>query len=164
MRATPLQASIVDIHAAHAEVAHDFVVRLDRERLSIGLRGAEAFIVHEEEGFFADERTADGATKLVLHEMIVAHRAEAARVHGTVAEEFVSGAVEFAGAGMSNDVDLTAACAAHVGGVAAGFDLKLLNRVRRWAEVLGIEGGIGIGGAVEQEEIGIGASAADDDG
>src|SRR4030095_9566754 len=61
------------------------------------------------------------------------------------------------------DVDLPAAGAAHVGGVAAGFDLKFFDGVGRWAEILRIESRVGVGGAVEQKEICVGACAADDD-
>ena len=72
--------------------------------------------------------------------------------------------MELAGARRGHDVDLAAARAAHLGRVAAGLHLELLHRVRRRAEVLGVEGRVRIGGAVQQEVVRVRPVAADRDG
>ena len=108
--------------------------------------------------------SADRCAEVVLDEEIsAAHLVERVGVHGAVAQELVGGSVEAAGSGAGDDVDLPAARAAHFGRVAAGLYLELLHGVGRSAEVLGAESGIGVGGAVEQEVIRVGAAAADAD-
>ena len=57
------------------------------------------------------------------------------------------------GAAARYDVDLSSACAAHIGCVTAGFYLELHDRIWRRTEVLRVECRIGIGRAVEQEEV-----------
>ena len=94
--------------------------------------------------------------------MIVSHRRKGAGIHCAVAEKFVNRSVVLAGAGMRDDIDLAAACASHIGGVAARFHLKFLDRIGRRAQVLRIKGGIGVCGAVEQEKVRIRAAATDD--
>ncbi len=96
--------------------------------------------------------------------MIVAHGCEGTGVHGAVAEKFIDGAVVVVGAGAGDDVDLAAPGTSHVSGVAAGDHLELHHRVGRWAEVLGVERGVGVGRAVQKEEVGVVASASDDHG
>src|SRR5581483_11663591 len=66
-----------------------------------------------------------------------------------------------AGTRTRNDINLTAARTTHICGVAAGFHLKLLNRVWRCAEILCAEGGVRIGGAIEQKVVGVRPAAAD---
>src|SRR5437762_2946519 len=95
--------------------------------------------------------------------MIVAHGAKRAGIHGAVTQKFVDRAVVLAGAGMGDDVDLAAACSAHVRGVTAGFHLEFLYGIGRGAQVLRVERGIRVGRAVEEKEIGVWAAAADDD-
>ena len=92
--------------------------------------------------------------------MIVAHGFESAGIHGAVAKKLVDSSVVLAGTGMRDDIDLAAAGAAHVGGVAAGFHLKFLHGIGRRAEVLRVEGGIGVGGAVEEEIVRVRTGAA----
>ena len=67
-------------------------------------------------------------------------------------------------AGAGDDVDLAAACTAHVCGIAARLYLELLHRIGRGAHVLGTECGIRVGRPVEQEVIPIGAASADTHG
>jgi len=94
--------------------------------------------------------------------VIVAHRGKRAGIHRAVAKKFVDSAVELAGAGVCDDIDLTAAGAAHVRGVAAGFNLKFANGVWRGTEILRVECGIGVGGTIEKEKIGVGAATSND--
>ena len=68
------------------------------------------------------------------------------------------------GAAAGYDIDLSAAGSAHVGGVTAGFDLELHDCIGRWTQVLGVERGIRVGYAIEQEEVGIRAAASGYDG
>ena len=72
--------------------------------------------------------------------------------------------MELAGALAGDDVDLTAARAAELGQVAAGLHLKLLDRVGRWAQVDGVEGGVRVGNTVQEKVIGVGPVAADANG
>src|SRR6266403_829874 len=65
---------------------------------------------------------------------------------------------------MRDDIDLAAAGASHIGGVAARFHLKFLDRIRRRAQVLRVESGIRLCGAVEQEEVSVWTAATDDHG
>src|SRR5712675_224393 len=95
--------------------------------------------------------------------MIVAHRAKGACVHGAVAQKLVDRSVVLAGAGMGDDVDLAAACSAHVRGVAAGFHLEFFYGIGGGAQVLCVESRIRVGGAIEEEKIGVWAAAADHD-
>src|SRR5712672_3976601 len=94
--------------------------------------------------------------------MIVSHRAKGAGVHGAVTQKFVDRSVVLAGAGMGDDVDLAAAGSAHIRGVAAGFHLEFFYAIGRGAQILRVEGGIGVGRAVEEKEIGVWAAASDD--
>ena len=64
---------------------------------------------------------------------------------------------------LCDDVDLTAARPSHLGRIAAGLYLEFVNRIRRRAEILGIEGRFGVGDAVQQKVIGIRAVSADRD-
>ena len=82
-------------------------------------------------------------------------------VHIAVAQELVGRAVEMAGPGAGDDIDLAASCSAHLGRITARLDLELLHRVGRRAQILGAEGRVGVGGAVEQKVICIGAASAD---
>src|SRR6267154_2619050 len=95
--------------------------------------------------------------------MIVAHRAKGAGINSAVTQKFVDCAVVLAGARMGDDVDLAAACSAHVRGVAAGFHLEFLYGVGGGAQILRVEGGVGVGRAVEEEKVGVWAAAADHD-
>src|SRR5262249_43265361 len=52
----------------------------------------------------------------------------------------------------------------HVGGVAAGCDLKFHHRIRRRTEILRVKCRIRIGRAIQQEEIGIRTRAPNHDG
>jgi hypothetical protein len=155
---------IVDLEGAHAEVARELSLRGNGEDLGVRLRKTETFVIHKEEclAILAEQRAPERRAVVVLHEVIVAHRAEGAGIHRAVAQEFVSGAVVLVRPRARDDVDLTAASAAHVGGVAAGLDLELHHGVGRGAQVLGVKGWIGVGGAIEQKEVGIGTRAADD--
>src|SRR5258707_14793055 len=65
---------------------------------------------------------------------------------------------------MRDDIDLAAAGASHIGGVAARFHLKFLDRIRRRAQVLRVESGIRVCGAVEQEKVRVWTAATDDHG
>ena len=112
--------------------------------------------------FFPTERSSEGRSEVVLHQMIVSHGAKGARVHRSVAKKLVDRAVILVGTRVRDNVDLTAACAAHVRRVAAGFHLEFFYRVRRRAQVLGVEGRIRVGRPVQQEKVRIGATAAND--
>jgi len=65
--------------------------------------------------------------------MVVAHRPECARVHGAITQEFVDSTVVLVRARARDDVDLPATSTAHVGCVAAGFDLEFHHCVGRGA-------------------------------
>src|SRR5258708_14844224 len=93
--------------------------------------------------------------------MIVAHRAKGAGVHGAVTQKLVDRSVVLAGAGMRDDVDLAAACSAHVRGVAAGLHLEFLYGVGGGAEILRVEGVIRGGRPVKEETLCVCAAAAD---
>ncbi len=126
---------------------------------------AETFIIDKEESFGVCDGTAEGRAKIILHEKFgAAHIAEGVSVHGAVAQEFVSGTVELIGAAAGDDIDLAAAGPAHFSGVAAGLHLEFLYGIGRGAEIEGIEGGVGVAAAVEEEIVGVGAVAADADG
>ena len=157
---------IVEFHRAHAEVALDFSESGDGKDLSIRLREAEAFIIHEEKGslVFAEKWATEGSAEIVLHQVIVTHGLERAGIQRAVAEKFVGGAMILARPGAGDDVDLSAARAAHVSGVAAGDDLELHHGIGRGAEILRVEGWVGVGGAVKQEEVSVRTGAADYDG
>src|SRR5262249_49017439 len=92
--------------------------------------------------------------------MVVAHGTEGGGVDGAVPQKFVCRTVELTGAGVGDDVDLTASGTTHVRGVAAGLYLKFLDGVRRRAEILRVEGWVGVGRAIEQKEVGVGPRAA----
>ena len=93
--------------------------------------------------------------QIILNQVIVSHRCKGAGVHGAIAEKFVHRSVVLVGSGTRHNVDLSATSAAHVGCIAARFNLELHHRVGRWAQVLGIERRVRICGTVQQEEVGI---------
>ena len=76
------------------------------------------------------------------------HLVEGARVERVVSEELVSRAVERVRPRARDDVDLTAARAAHLCRVAAGLHTELLDGVGRRTQVERVEGGVGVGRAV----------------
>src|SRR5580765_1137122 len=92
--------------------------------------------------------------------MIVAHGPKRGRIHGAVAQEFIGRSMEPIGSAARDNVYLSPARSSHVGCVAAGFNLELHDRVGRRTQVLGVEGRVGIGGAIEQEEVGVWSIAA----
>src|SRR5579862_7213199 len=96
--------------------------------------------------------------------MVVPHGGERTGVYGAIAQEFVNRAVVLIGPRAGDDVDLATAGTSHVGCIAAGLYLELHYGVGRGAEILRVEGRVGVGRAVKQEEVGVGASAADHDG
>src|SRR6266851_6891790 len=155
---------VINFDRAYAEITQDFGLGGDGQNLRVGLGKAKAIIVDEEKSFLSDERTAEGSAKIVLHQVIVANGLEGAGIHGAIVEKFVNRSVKLIGAGMRDDIDLAAAGASHVRGVAAGFDLKFLDGIGRRTEVLRVEGGIGVCGPVEQEKVRVGASATEDHG
>ncbi len=61
--------------------------------------------------------------------MIVAHGLEGGCIQRAVAVKLVDRSVVLAGAGMRDDIDLSAARPSHIGCVAACFHLKFLHRV-----------------------------------
>src|SRR6185503_8894855 len=124
---------------------------------------AKAFIVHEEESLVPYDRSAERRTKVILHQVIVPHGVERSGIHESIAQELVHGSVISVAAATSDDVDLAASGAAHLRRIATGLDFELLNRIRRRAQVLGIEGGVGIGRAIQEEVVAIGATSADAD-
>src|SRR5262249_59145991 len=134
------------------------------ENRGVGLGQAKTLVVHKEKSVLLKRGGGERSAVVVLHQMVVAHGAEGGGVHRAVAQKFVDRAMKPAGAGVRDDVDLAAAGAAHVGGVTAGFDLEFFDRVGRGTEVLRVEGRIGVGGAVEQEEIGVRPGAAGNHG
>lgn len=81
----------------------------------------EFFVIGEEEGFVLLDRRADGTTKLIAFEAGNGGSVEeVARVKGIVAEEFVDGAVELVGSGLSDDEHLCARTFAVFGAVRIG--------------------------------------------
>jgi hypothetical protein len=65
---------------------------------------------------------------------------------------------------LGHYVDLASAGAAQLGGVASGLYLKFTDSVGRETEILRVERGVGIGGAVDQEIVGVWPVAADAQG
>ena len=156
---------IVDGDAAHLEIAGDFLGRGNRLGHRIGLGMPVTFVVEKEKGFVVNEGTAERSAKIVLHEKFRrAHRSERVRVHRSVAQEIVGRAVKRVASGASDDIDLPAAGSSHFRGIAAGFHLEFLHRVRRGAETHGIECRVRVGGAVKQEIVRVRPVAADADG
>ncbi len=80
--------------------------------------------------------------------VIAGHFVESSRIESVVPQEFIQGAMELACARFGIDVDLSAACPAHVSRVASGLDLELLYGVGRQTNVLRVEGGISIGDTI----------------
>ena len=99
--------------------------------LSIRSGQPQAFGVDEKESIFLDERAAERGAEIVLYQVIVAHGLKCAGVHGPAAQKFIRSSVKLAGAGMGDDIDLSAARAAHIRGIAACFHLEFFHRVRR---------------------------------
>src|ERR1700738_3492850 len=125
----------------------------------------QPFVIDEEKSLGVDDRAAERRTEIVLDEEFgAAHVAEGVGVHGAIAQKFVGRSVELIGAALGDDVDLTTASAAHFRGIAAGLHFEFLHGIWGGAEVKCVEGGIGIGGAIEEEIVGGGAIAADADG
>src|SRR5215472_1733595 len=63
-------ARVVNDHTAVLKIAADLLRSWDGLSHRIGLRMPKAFIVEEEEGFVANERTAQGSTEIVLYEKL----------------------------------------------------------------------------------------------
>jgi hypothetical protein len=133
---------------------------------------ADDFGVEEEEGpvaavveFGDDDGAAEGAAELVEAEGGAAGAAavgeEVVGVEFVVAEEFVGGEVEVVGATFGDDVEDAAGGAAIFGGEAIGFDLELLDHVGVGVDDGLVLAGGGIGGAVEEELVRVGALAVD---
>ena len=156
---------VVDIHAALAEIAGVFSRSWHGVNHGVHFRVPQCFIVQEEESLAsALDWAAKRGAKVVLHQEIrSAHLVEGVGVHVAIAKELVSRAVEVAGPGTRDDVDLATPGAAHVGRVTPGLHLKLLHCVGGGAQVLGAERGVGVGGSVKQEVIGVGTASADAD-
>src|SRR6185312_13148869 len=99
---------------------------------------------------------------VVLDEVTApAHFVEGSCVQCVIAQELVHGSVEFTCARMRNNIDLAAARTAEFRGIATCLNLKLLNRIRRKADVLRVEGGICIGCAVNEEVVRVRAVSPD---
>ena len=107
---------IVDGDTALTEVAQRF--SLGGHCIRHGVRGdvPVAFVVKEEEGTLAVDRAAQRGAEVVLHQMVGdAHVAEGMGVECAITQELVDAAMELAGAGAGRNIDLTAACSAHLG-------------------------------------------------
>ena len=152
---------IVDVDSALGEVPVDFSQRGHGVNHGVRHGMAKALIVHEEEGLGVRDGPAERSTKVVLHQVVVAHGIEGGGVERAIAQELVGGAVELVGAGTSHDVDLSAARSAHLGGIASGLYLELLHCIRGRTKVEGVERRVCIGGAVEQKIVRIRPVAAD---
>ena len=131
-------------------------------RLRLGL--AEALVVREEERLLPEERTADRAAVVILHQMAGAgHLVPGARVERIVPQKLIPGPVELAAALAGNDIHLAAARAAQFRRVTAGLHLKLLYGIRRQTQVHGVERRVRIRDAIEQVIVRVGPVAADGD-
>ena len=153
---------IVDLDVAHTEVAQDLILCGHSQNLRVRLRQTEAFVVQKKESVLSDEGASEGGSEVVLHQMIVSHGAKGARIACAVAKKLIDRSVVLVGTRVRDNVDLTPACASHIRRVAAGFHLEFFYRVRRGAQVLGVEGRIGVGRPVQQEKVRIRATAAND--
>src|SRR6266478_4513622 len=96
---------------------------------------AKAFIVDEEKCPAVLDGPAKRCAKIILDQMIIAHRFEGVCVHEIVAQEFVSGAVELVRPTPSHDVDLSAAGTSHFCGITACLHFELLTCVRGRTQV-----------------------------
>ncbi len=103
------------VDAGLTEVARNLLRRGHRVNHGIGHGMPEAFVVHEEERPVVHNRTAQGGAEIVLHHVIVSHVIERRSVHESVSQEFVNRSVILIAAAASHNVDLAAACAAHLG-------------------------------------------------
>src|SRR5581483_7290551 len=82
-------------------------------------RVAKALIIHKEKSSVATERSAERRSKIVLHQVIIAHRGESGRIHRSVSQELVNGTVVLVGARTRDNIDLATAGTTHFGGVAS---------------------------------------------
>src|SRR5258708_9179347 len=155
---------IVDFDVAYAEIAPDFVLCRNGQNLCVRLRQAQALVIDKEKCLLPDERTAERSAEIVLHQVIVAHGREGAGIHRTVAQKFVYRSVILTVAKVRDDINLAAAGAAHVRSVTAGFHLKFFTRIGQRTQLLRVERGIGVCGAVEQKKVRVGATATNDHG
>src|SRR6266852_8425014 len=91
----------------------------------------QSLVVEEEESLLvsSQQRPPKRGAKIVLHQMIVAHRRKRSRIHRAVAKKLIRRSVILIGPPAGHDIDLSAARSAHVGRVTAGFDLELHDRV-----------------------------------
>jgi hypothetical protein len=62
---------------------------------------------------------------------------------------------------VRDDVDVSAPGSAHVGRIAAGFHLELLDCVGGSAQILGTKRWVGVGGAIEKQVIRVWTSPTD---
>src|SRR5439155_6061990 len=65
---------------------------------------------------------------------------------------------------MRDDINLSTARAAHIRGIAAGFHLEFLDRVRRRTQILRVKRRICIGSTVQQEKVRVRSCSADHHG
>ena len=83
----------------------------------------------EEENLVALQRTADGASDLLLAVVRLEREKRIGRAEGTVAQIVKAGAVQVIGAGLGDDVDDGAARASLLGAVGIGGDAELLHHL-----------------------------------
>ena len=121
------------IDAGMTEIASDFLRRRHRVNHGIGHGVPEAFIVHEEECLIANNWATERCAKIVLHHVIVSHVVERRGIHESIAQEFVNRSVILIAPAACDNVDLSAARAAHFRRVASGLHFKFLHRIRRRA-------------------------------
>jgi len=147
------------------EVAGAFEGGGDGEEALDGIAFAAAFEAEKEEGFVLADGAAEGEAVLVAFDdgagVTEAVVGEAIGVEDGVLMVVVSGAVELVRAGLSHDIDGTAAGAAEFGGVGVGFEAELLDGVDGGDDDDSVEIADGVGGAVEEDFVRGGASAAD---
>src|SRR5262249_42081504 len=117
-------------------------------------------VICKEECLVTQDRATQRGPEIVSHQEFRSHVIECVGVEGAISQELVCCSMKLVGSGPGDYVDLAAAGTTHFGGVAAGLDLELLNGVRGWAEVKGIEGRIGVGCAVKQEKVSVGPVAS----
>ena len=95
---------------------------------------AVAFVVAEEEQLVLENRAADAAAELVLHERRTIHSRAVAEegvgIQHLVAKVLVQTAVEVVGAALGGDVDHAAGKASELRAVAVGLHAELGNRIR----------------------------------
>ena len=121
---------------------------------------AKALVVHKEKSLGVRDRPTKRGAEIVLHQVIVAHGIERTGIERAIAQELVGGAMEFAGARAGHNVDLSAARATHLCGVASRLYFEFLHRIGRRAKVQGVERRVCIGGAIEQIVVRVGSVAA----